>query len=568
MPNSFFGLTIGGSGLNAANIAINTTAHNISNINTKGYSRQQTVQEASSAIRVYNTFGTAGTGVAVADIAQMRSAYYDTKYWNNNAVHGYYSGLESYSLLMEDYLDEFNLKGFTTEYENFFLAINGLRNDPNSEVSRNQFVNYAKSISEYFNTLSTNLSNVQRSANEEISSTVNTINTLAEQIASLNKQINVIEVNGGEANDLRDARALLVDELSKYVNTSVREDDIGNNMTEFYVFIDNQELVDGYDFNRLVLTSRDSDAKQNASDIDGLFDISWNTGMDFNENSTTLTGSLKSAIDIRDGCDDCYEVLGLQGENGSFLYTDKDGNYIKVTDEGKYVRFDNGQEVDPSKCKPADVQRMTPEDFEKFTTTEGYIKNTTVYSSPINNSDYKGIPYYQAQLNEFVRIFANDINSIIKQGDLGDDEVLDFFVSRFNDGYITANNISVNLEIVNDMSKLPVSFDKSLGEANTDMANALFDLKTKDTIKNGTYLEYLQSIVSVISIDTSRARSFATNYLDIKDTIDNQRLSVMGVDEDEEGVDLVKYQNAYNLASKVISVMQEIYDKLIEQTGL
>ena len=541
MPNTFFGLTISGSGLNAANIAVNTTAHNISNVNTDGYSRQQTVQKASSSIRVYNTFGTAGTGVAVDDIEQLRSSYYDTKYWNNNATYEYYDTLESYNLLMEDYLDEFNLSGFTTEYENFFEAINDLRNDPTSVTGRTLFVNYAQSISEYFNTLSTNLSNVQKSANDEVKSTVNQINSIAEQISSLNLQINTIEVNGGEANDLRDARALLVDELSGYVNTTVREDDIGNNMTEFYVFIDGQELVDGYDYNSLILTARETDEKKNASDVEGLFDISWNTGMDFNEYSSTLTGSLKGAIDIRDGCDDCYEVVSLVDENGDFLL-DADGN-------------------------PVDVQDLTEDEYNAYAAA-GYTKEVTVYSSPVRNSDYKGIPYYQSQLNEFAKNFAKAFNDVIAQADWGDNEAVPFFESQYDDEYITAINISVNEDILKDINLLPYSFDSTKGEANTDMANALYELKTADTIKNGTFLEYLQSMVSVVAIDTSRARSFASNYSNIKDTIDNQRLSVMGVDEDEEAVDLVKYQNAYNLASKVISVMQEIYDKLIEETGV
>ena len=83
MANTFFGLTIGSTGLNAGNIGINTTAHNISNIKTKGYTRQQTVQEASYSIRVYQGYGTVGTGVSVTQIKQLRSSYYDTKYWNN-----------------------------------------------------------------------------------------------------------------------------------------------------------------------------------------------------------------------------------------------------------------------------------------------------------------------------------------------------------------------------------------------------------------------------------------------------------------------------------------------------
>ena len=100
MPNTFFGLTIGASGIFASNAGVNTTAHNISNINTKGYTRQSIVQQASYAIRVYKPYGAVGTGVALKDIAQSRSEYYDERYRKSNAQCGQYETLESYSELV------------------------------------------------------------------------------------------------------------------------------------------------------------------------------------------------------------------------------------------------------------------------------------------------------------------------------------------------------------------------------------------------------------------------------------------------------------------------------------
>ncbi len=541
MPNTFFGLTIASTGLNASGLAINTTAHNISNVNTKGYSRQATVQKASSAIRVYSNYGTVGTGVSVTEITQLRSSYYDTKYWNNNANHGNYSTLESYSLLIEDYLDEFNLEGFTTEYQNLFKAVNDLTNDPHSGVARNQLLNYSQSIANYFNTISANLSSVQKSANDEVKSTVDAINTVAEQVASLNKQINTIEVNGGDANDLRDARALLIDELSSYINTTVKEEALGNGLTEFSVYVDGYQLVDGYEYNTIVCTARTTDNRRNASDIDGLYELSWSTGMEFNMYRSTLSGSLKAAIDIRDGCNDCYEVLGLK---------DADGNFLKDAD-GRIV----------------DVQDLTTDEYEAYKAA-GYVRDTVTYIDIYRNTDYKGVPYYQSQLNDFIKTIAHDFNSIISRGDMGGEKVQDFFVSKFGDEYVSASSIAVNPDMIRDPSLLPYSFDDKKGAANNDMALELMALKEKDTINNGNYLEFLQSMVSVVSIDTRRSRTFANNYQNIKETISNQRLSVSGVDEDEEGVDLVKFKEAYNLASKVVSVMQEIYSKLIEQTGV
>lgn len=541
MANTFFGLTIASSGLGASGIAINTAAHNISNVNTKGYTKQQTVQEASSAIRVYTNYGTVGTGVSVTEIKQLRSSYYDTKYWNNNSVCGNYSTLESYTTLIEDYLDEFNLDGFTTEYKNLFEAVNALTKDPHSVVARNQLVNYSQSISEFFNTMTTNLNSVQRQADDEVKSTANAINTVAQEIASLNKQINTIEVNGGAANDLRDARALLIDELSGYINTTVKETEVGNGVTEFCVYVDGYSLVDGYDYNQIVCTPRETGDKRNASDINGLVELSWNNGMEFNMYRSSLSGSLKAAIDVRDGCNDCYEVVGLKDADGNFL---KDAN-------GKVV----------------DVQNLTETEYEQYK-AQGYTKELTVYVDQYRNSDYKGVPYYQSQLNEFVRAITSEFNAIIAKGDRNGEPPIDFFTSKYGEEYISASSVTVNPDIIRDVSLLPYSFDDAQGAANSDMADALYALKEKDTINNGTFLEYLQSMVSVAYIDTARAKTFASNYNNIKDTINNQRLSVGGVDEDEEAVDMVKFKEAYSLASKVVSVMQEIYDKLIQETGV
>lgn len=541
MANTFFGLTIASSGLGASGIASNTAAHNISNVNTKGYTKQQTVQEASSAIRVYTNYGTVGTGVSVTEIKQLRSSYYDTKYWNNNSVCGNYSTLESYTTLIEDYLDEFNLDGFTTEYKNLFEAVNALTKDPHSVVARNQLVNYSQSISEFFNTMTTNLNSVQRQADDEVKSTANAINTVAQEIASLNKQINTIEVNGGAANDLRDARALLIDELSGYINTTVKETEVGNGVTEFCVYVDGYSLVDGYDYNQIVCTPRETGDKRNASDINGLVELSWNNGMEFNMYRSSLSGSLKAAIDVRDGCNDCYEVVGLKDADGNFL---KDAN-------GKVV----------------DVQNLTETEYEQYK-AQGYTKELTVYVDQYRNSDYKGVPYYQSQLNEFVRAITSEFNAIIAKGDRNGEPPIDFFTSKYGEEYISAASVTVNPDIIRDVSLLPYSFDDAQGAANSDMADALYALKEKDTINNGTFLEYLQSMVSVAYIDTARAKTFASNYNNIKDTINNQRLSVGGVDEDEEAVDMVKFKEAYSLASKVVSVMQEIYDKLIQETGV
>ncbi len=511
MANTFFGLTIGASGLYASNASINTVAHNVSNVNTEGYSRQHVDQEASFGIRVYASYGTVGTGVKINNIEQTRSEYYDNRYRYNNAYYGMYSCLEEYSTLIEDYLDEFSKDGFIVEYNNFFNTINGLMNDPSSEVNRNQFMNYATSICEYFNTLSANLENTQLDINLEVKSTVETINTIAAQLAGINKQINIVEVNGGAANDLRDQRNLLIEQLSELVNIEVSENDLGGGVTEYIVYINEQTLVEGYNYNQLQCVAREK--LRNASDASGLYDIKWDNGLTFNPYDDTLRGSLKALIDMRDGCNDLYERV--------------------VTDA-------NGEQ------------------------------SLELVSDTYRNSSYKGVPFYQSQLNTFVTAFAKEFNDILLQGQTKDGVVCDvpFFSSKFNTDYVTAANIHVDDYFVDDLNNLPYSYDVAKGSENDDMLKDLMALKDKVTIQSGTFWDFLTSIVSDISVDSIRAKTFNANYSSIKSVVNEQRMSIMGVDEDEEGVDLVRYQHAYDLASKVISVMTEIYDKLIQETGL
>ena len=80
--------------------------------------------------------------------------------------------------------------------------------------------------------------------------------------------------------------------------------------------------------------------------------------------------------------------------------------------------------------------------------------------------------------------------------------------------------------------------------------------------------EFLQCILSDVALNASRAETFYSSYADIAISIDTQRISISGVDEDEEAVNLVKYQNGYTLASKRIQTLTEVYDRLILQTGV
>ncbi len=490
MANTFFGLSIAQSGLYAANIALNTTAHNVSNEQTKGYSRQQVTQTAGRAIQVFQQYGMVGAGTVVSDIKQIRDSYYDFKYWNNNAKVGEYANLYNHMLQIEDYFNEVKTEGFTEEYNGLFNTLTSLKDDPSSYAARTSVIGYATNLMEYFDTIKANLVNNQEDINEELKDKVDKINVLAEDIAALNQQINIVEITGETANDLRDRRNLLVDELSTIVEVSVTETQYENQKTDYRLNIGGNPLVDNYTSFKLKVESREE--ARCGTDAVGLYDVQWSWGDVFDPVGDDYDGELKALLQVRDG----------NNQNGDI---------------------------------------------------------------PI---DYKGIPYYVTEINKFLENFTNAFNEIHKEAynlngqKISDIENSDFFVCV--DGVYKVNQMYVDEPALMGASDSPIQN----GQENADILSRLIDIENARMYDGGTSEDFVQALITEIAIDARKAHTMSNNYSTMKEPIENQRMSISGVDTDEEAMNLMKYQEAYELASHVISVMNEIYSKMINEMGL
>ena len=493
MANSFFGLHIGTSGLYAANTWLNITANNISNEQTKGYSRQTATQQASRPLRVYQRYGQLGSGVEVSNISRVRDEYYDVKYWLNNCKQGDSSTRAYYLTQIEDYFADDGVSGFTTEFGGLYNSLEELSKNPADLSARSSMLNYAQNFLEYMTTIRTNLQNTQADINAEISSNVDQINALAKEIAIINKQINVIELQGANANTLRDKRALLLDELSSIVEIDTNEVTYSNGKSEFYVTICGKSLVNNYDCFTLEVVARED--KADSDDLVGLYDIQWSYGESFNPATSGTTGTLAALIRLRDG-----------------------NNYI------------------PEENNP--------------------------HSEPIA---FKGIPYYINEVEKFLEELTSTLNDIHSVGvNLYDESTADIplFIHTDDDRYI------VNPNVLNDPAKMATSTYGTNNISAKDVINELVASKELRNFDGGTAKEALNTIITELSIDSKKAQDNERNYTNFNTLIQNQRLSIMGVDKDEEAMNLVKYQEAYDLSAKVIQIMSEVYDKLINETGI
>ena len=232
MANGMSSLMVGASGLKTAQAALNTTAHNLSNINTTGYTRQQIGFKDNLYVKYNNlsspVSSTYGLGVGVQAIRRIRDEFIDKAYRTENGRLGYYNSQYKAVEEIEDLFGE--MQGVT--YQECMIglsdAINELSKEPGSTVKRSALIQSASAFMTRSDAVYKGLKDYQQTLNTQVLNIINSVNDLSEKIHELNKQISKIESTGQEsANDLRDQRDSALDELSQYVRISYYETENG-----------------------------------------------------------------------------------------------------------------------------------------------------------------------------------------------------------------------------------------------------------------------------------------------------------------------------------------------------
>lgn len=622
MPSTFLGLNTGLSGLNYFQNALNTTSHNISNVNTTGYSRQEIMASASDPLNVTASYGMVGTGVSATAVERQRDAYYDVKYWKANTTYNKYEAEQANLSQLQTYMNEIGGEsGYTAWISKLSNALQEVADNPSDYTSRISYTLTADSFTDMVNEMSTNFQRTQKSINDEIELAVSEINSLAKQIYELTQQIISIEISGANANDLRDKRGACIDKLSFYTEIEVEEHSImfgaGKDAVESHaeamsIRMGNVVLVDEMEFHQLKVVPRDYAVNQN--DADGLVDIYWQN----NDGSagepflaTRESGKLEGLLNIRDG----NNGVSFQGTVASKTTTPP-----TVT-----ISLDSAIHVSQLNIPTQGTITMYGKDYlydgwEAEYDADGNINNFTFQNmlmrTPDSNkvtaefpddldghpayigkaNDVKGIPYYQAQLNEMVRKFSAYMNALTTSGvDANGDAGLDMFTAEdiYGNDYvlkntmqgagtlkssdssyyrITATNWELNSAWKTEPDKVVVSYKEDIEQGDVEsrpiIDKIIYGLTDTTMFSQGTVSQFLQAMTTNMAVDIAKLKVFSANHDDIRYTVDNQRKSVAGVDQNEEASNLVKFENLYNLASKVISILNEVYDKLINQTGL
>ena len=360
--------------------------------------------------------------------------------------------------------------------------------------------------------------------------------------------------------------------------------------------------MDGSDFNQLKYVARATDEKINQTDADGLYKITWENGNEFSLVNASMGGKLKGLVEMRDGNNGAnfhgdVEAVDTTANTVQIKVTE---DYLKnmqectLSDTGGAINiantiyyydswtFDAATDTYTFKMDDAKLPKIGTDKVGREAKTESAIK-------------YQGIPYYMAQMNTWIRgvaekvndLFSNGYNSKNEQGvilftgisgsgeEYTDNNSLTDGNGDFSDdnGYyeLTAGNFTINSALIDDASLLGTRSEEGMGVEECEQVKKVIELltsKEKYSFRNGSANQMLEMILSDVALNASDANTFYNTYNGLKTSIENQRNSISGVDEDEEAVNLVKYQNSYTLASKMIQTLTEIYDQLILNTGV
>ena len=579
-------LYIGASGLQTSQNALNTTAHNLSNIDTTGYTRQQVQLSDKRYIALsvdpnsVNNKQT-GLGVTYSRVKQIRDYFLDKTYRKESGRSMFYEVSTEVMEEVESQLGEMNGEAFQTTITDFWTSIQELAKDPASSVSQGLLVQRASEFVERATAVYEGLSSYQDNLNTQIKKQVDKINDYGNMLLTLNDQIRAIESGGIEhANDLRDARNQVLDELSELASITYGEDLYGN----VYVQIEGVDFVKGgacYEIGTYVDVNTGFYTPfwpQNASyrvmdngtreyNIDGaeVFDLSREISSDLN----TDIGGLKA-------------MLLARGDHRAD-YTDIEGDYDSVSQSvvmNIQAEFDQlihnvVTKVNSILADAAGVQQGSIT-LEDGTLLEGARFADVDSNGYMRRDDGSPIQLFGKVSTDNYRKVSGTVTYTDEDGNI-QTKTGEFWVFNEEDPSAPESLYSVkNLQIDRELMQRPAMLGFRLpdGSEDTATAEALKAAFTEESYtlnpnvkKKTTFVDYYTDLVAQVANSGSVYRSIYTNQESTVEAANSAREQVVGVSSDEELSNMIKFQNAYNASSRYINVISEMLEHIINTLG-
>ena len=525
MTSTFFGLNIALSGLQAQQVALNVTSQNVANANTDGYTRQDAQMVATDPFPVPTAAiagqaGQLGTGVEISSIRRMRDSFLDAQVRAQTSAQGYWDTKQNYLGQIESVFNEPSDQGISSLLTNFWGAWQDLGANPDSYAARVTVVQDASALTDVIQRDNTQLTDLQTSLDGQIQSQVSQVNTWLSEIASLNKQISAVEVPQAsqydpnvkvpqaQANDLRDQRDLLLDQLSKVMNVNYKEQSDGS-VTVWLGDITNpspqasQILVQADTQHYLVKLPNTT----NANGTTSFGDVVWSTDGD----PTNLSGQAAITWSQNDG------QLGAMRE------------LRDVT-------------LNPSGVSGGDNGQSLAWRLDQMANSLATIVNNA-HLAGYGEDGNNGRPF-------FVSSDSNPISAanIVVNPDLVSNPDL---IGAASAPGQTGNGNQAN------------AIASALQSGTTTIAEGPGTNTVTSTL-SGWY----NALIAQLGETSKQAQDMSTNQDLLVNRLTTNRESFSGVSLDEEATNVVRFQRAYEASARVMNAMDEMLDKLVNGVGV
>ena len=581
--SSFFGLEIGKTGLTTAQFGLDVTGHNIANLDTDGYTRQRIVSTAYDPFSTIGKFAPVnqalvGGGVRVQILDQIRSAYLDKRFRDESGMHSFWETRSQSMTYVQSFFDNVNEKtSINYTLAAFFESMTKIAADPVAGAPRTLMQTAAMDLVQQLNMIYEGLIDFQKVENKAIETKVGDINTMAKDIAALNVAIYTFEITGMIANDLRDKRNLLIDELATYIDIEYEEypDKFGHSMLRIRTAGDT--LID-HDWPKgdvfgLALTENPLTGEEQ------VWTPYWLNRVNNDPSSPNYFDPRNPDPDMLDGARLNMDIISGGQLKAHFGMRDGEGGTVDGRDKGipYYIEMIN----DLARALVKEINTVHAQgwsDNPKGSETgiiffEDFGIGRIIYydedDDPIDSDDPRLDPDDPAY----------DLSIITRAEYVIDDEAA-------LEG-ITGRNITLSKKIQESQYNIAASNEKigvategdptlgappQLQRGNNKNMLALYKLFSETTItvdgrQIGSFDEYCTTIRFDVGVTLHTANQAKETARILTLAADNQRTAIAGVSLDEEMVGLVRYNHAYNGAARVITAMDDALDRLINGTG-
>ena len=549
---SLFGsLYIGNSGLQTSQNALNTTAHNMTNADTRGYVRQQVQQ----GTRFYNTISVnpkavanqqIGLGVNYSKVKQVRDFFLDQTYRKESGRSAFYEVSSAALEEVEYLLDELHGETFQQSLTELWKSVQELSKDPGSSVAQGLLVQRSAQFLEKAQLVYEGLVDYQQNLNNQIQSKVETINLYAKQILALNDAITTVEVGGiEEANDLRDERNRILDELAGMAQISYKEDingrvsvqlegvDLVKGDMAYEIGLDQDEQTGFYTpfwiMNATYTINANGKKEYN---IDGaeVFDLNMVISSDLN----TDIGSLKSMLLARG---------------------DHQADYRDLVED----KYDNTISQSVIMNVQAEFDQLI---HNVCTAMNDVLREAADAAGPHPNSTYLRDPQGRP-IEIFTKIGSDSFTANGAGGwdyNIPDETV---YASTYS-----VMNMQMNAELMQNpgmlgFTKADDSVDYETIEKLKEKFTAETNVLNPNVKKKTNFEDYYGDLVAQVANSGKVYRSIVFNQQATVNATFSAREQVIGVSSDDELTQMVKFQNAYNASSRYINAINEMISHII-----